>query len=137
MKPDVFSFLFKYEIWNPLVCIFYVPKKKIVFFQCGIKKTFWFKYFNLKWQYNIFSTWDLKPFRIYTLCSHEKSYVFSMWNLKPISIYTLYSQEKNYIFLMWDLKLISIYILCFEEKNHVFSMWDKKTFWFKHFNFKG
>ena len=59
--------------------------------------------------------WDLKPFRIYTLCSHEKSYVFSMCDLKPIIIYTL----------------------CSLKKNHVFSMWDKKTFWFKYFNLKG
>jgi len=58
--------------------------------------------------------WDLKPFRIYTICSHERSYVFSMWDLKPISIYTLCSQEKSY----------------------VFSMWDKKLFWFKYFNLK-
>ena len=58
--------------------------------------------------------WDLKPFHIYTLCSHERSYVFLMWDLKPISIYTLYSQEKSY----------------------VFSMWDKKLFWFKYFNLK-
>ena len=31
----------------------------------------------------------------------EKSYVFSTWNLKPISIYTLCFQEKV-IFSMWD-----------------------------------
>jgi len=64
---------------------------------------------------SIFSMWDMKPFRIYTLCSHEKNYVFSMWDLKPISIYTL----------------------CFQEKNHVFSMWDKKNLLFKYFNLKG
>jgi uncharacterized membrane protein (UPF0127 family) len=61
---------------NPLVYILYVPKKKV-----------------------IFSTWDFKPFRIYTLCSQEKkNYVFSMWDLKPFSIYTLCSQEKSYFF---------------------------------------
>jgi len=37
--------------------------------------------------------WDLKLFRICTLCSQEKNYVFSMWNLKPFSIYTLCFQE--------------------------------------------
>jgi hypothetical protein len=41
--------------------------------------------------------WDLKPFRIYTLCSQEKHYIFSMWDLKSISIYTIYSQEKSYL----------------------------------------
>jgi hypothetical protein len=41
---------------------------------------------------------DLKPFHIYTLCSHEKSYVFSMWDLKPISIYTLCSKKKVMFF---------------------------------------
>jgi len=46
--------------------------------------------------------WDVKLFRIYTLRSHEKSYVFSMWDLKPISKYTLCSQEKSYVFSMWD-----------------------------------
>ena len=29
---------------------------------------------------------------IYILCSQEKSYLFSMWDLKLIKIYTLYSQ---------------------------------------------
>jgi len=48
--------------------------------------------------------WDLKPFRIYILCSHEKSYVFLMWNLKPISIYILCFQEKSYVFSIWDKK---------------------------------
>ena len=42
--------------------------------------------------------WDLKLFRIYTLCSQEKNYVFSMWDSKPFSIYTLYSQEKKLFF---------------------------------------
>jgi hypothetical protein len=32
-----FFFLFKYEIWNSLVYMLYVPRKKIMFFQCGIK----------------------------------------------------------------------------------------------------
>jgi hypothetical protein len=41
---------------------------------------------------------DLKPFHIYTLCSHEKSYIFSMWDLKPISIYTLCSKKKKLCF---------------------------------------
>jgi len=36
---------------------------------------------------------DLKPFRIYTLCSHRKSYVFSMWDLKPISIYSMFLKK--------------------------------------------
>jgi hypothetical protein len=31
-------FSFKCEIWNPLIYILYVPKKKIMFFWCGIKK---------------------------------------------------------------------------------------------------
>ena len=30
-------FFFKCGIWNPLVYILYVPKKKIMFSQCGIK----------------------------------------------------------------------------------------------------
>ena len=42
--------------------------------------------------------WDLKSFRIYTLCSQEKSYVFSMWDLKPISVYTPMFPRKNYFF---------------------------------------
>ena len=48
-NPDEtqFFFFFKCGIWNPLVYILYVPMKKTMFFQCGIK-TFWFKYFNLK-----------------------------------------------------------------------------------------
>jgi hypothetical protein len=32
--------------------------------------------------------WDLKPFRIYTLCSQEKSYVFSMWDKKLFGLNT-------------------------------------------------
>jgi hypothetical protein len=44
-KKTMFS---QCEIWNSLVYILYVPKKKAMFFQCGIKKLFWFKYFNLK-----------------------------------------------------------------------------------------
>ena len=117
-NPDETHFFLKCEIWNPLVYILYIPKKKKSYvFSMWDKKTFWFKYFNLKGQHNIFSTWDLKPFRIYTLYSNEKNYVFSMWNLKLISIYTLCFQEKN---------------------NHDFSIWDeKKTFWFKYFNLKG
>jgi len=35
-QDPVFLF-FKCEIWNLLVYIHYVPKKKIMFFQCGIK----------------------------------------------------------------------------------------------------
>jgi len=30
--------------------------------------------------------WDLKPFRIYTLCSQEKNYGFSMWDKKFFSL---------------------------------------------------
>jgi hypothetical protein len=96
MKKVMF---FQCGIWNPLVYILYTPKKKIMFFQCGM-----FKYFNFKGKHSIFSKWNLKPFRIYTLCSHEKKYVFSMWDLKPINIYTLYSQEKNHVFSMLDKK---------------------------------
>jgi len=64
-----------YFIWNPLVYILYVSKKKV-----------------------IFSMWYLKPFRIYTICSQEKNYVFSMWNLKPFSIYTHMFPIKSYFF---------------------------------------
>jgi hypothetical protein len=32
--------------------------------------------------------WDLKPFRLYILCSQEKSYVFSMWDKKPFGLNT-------------------------------------------------
>jgi hypothetical protein len=70
--------------------------------------------------------WDLKPFRINTLCSQEKSYVFSMYDLKLFSIYRV--PKKKIIFLMWDLKLFHIYTLYSQEKNYVFSMWDKKLF---------
>jgi hypothetical protein len=42
--------------------------------------------------------WDLKPFRIYTICFQEKNYVFSMWDLKSFSIYSLCFQEKSYFF---------------------------------------
>ena len=31
---------FQYEIWNSFAYILYVHKKKIMFFQCGIKKLF-------------------------------------------------------------------------------------------------
>jgi len=38
-RPSVFVFsFFKCGIWNPLVYKLYVSKKKIMFFQCGIKK---------------------------------------------------------------------------------------------------
>jgi len=56
---------FQCRIWNPLVSILYVPKKIIIFL-----------------------IWDLKPFRIYTLCSQEKKYVFSMWNKKLFGLNT-------------------------------------------------
>jgi hypothetical protein len=104
--PMCFFCFFKYKIWNPSVYILYVPNKKVMFFEGGIKKN-WFKYFNLERSHNIFLMWDLKSISIYILCSHEKSYFFSMWDLKPISIYTLCSQEKNYFFSMWDLKPIN------------------------------
>jgi hypothetical protein len=32
--------------------------------------------------------WDLKPFRIYTLYSREKSYIFLMWDKKPFDLNT-------------------------------------------------
>jgi len=32
--------------------------------------------------------WDLKLFRIYTLCSQEKSYVFSIWDKQIFSLNT-------------------------------------------------
>jgi hypothetical protein len=35
----------------------------------------------------IFSMWDLNPFRIYTLCSQEKSYIFSMCDKKKFKIF--------------------------------------------------
>jgi hypothetical protein len=38
--PMCFFCFFKYKIWNPSVYILYVPNKKIMFFQGGIKKIF-------------------------------------------------------------------------------------------------
>ena len=57
--------IFQCGIWNPLVYIFYIPNKKV-----------------------IFSIWDLKPFSIYTLCSQEKNYIFLMWDKKLFGLNT-------------------------------------------------
>ena len=44
--------------------------------------------------------WNLKPFRIHTLCSQEKSYVFQCEILNPL-VYILYVPKKKVVFLMW------------------------------------
>jgi hypothetical protein len=55
--------------------------------------------------------WDLKSFRIYTLCSQEKSYVFSIWdnfflnillNFIIYNMYNLYSHD--FFFLIFHMK---------------------------------
>jgi hypothetical protein len=63
--------------------------------------------------------WDLKPFRIYTLCSQEKNYVFLMWYLKPFSLYTLCFQEKSYFLNVG-----------FETLSYIYSMFTKKIMFF-------
>ena len=111
---------FECGIWNPLVYIIYVSKKKV-----------------------IFSMWDLKPFCIYTLCSQEKSYIFQyeIWssfihvfyihkkklcffNVEFETLMYIYSIvfKKKVIFSIWDLKSIRIYTICSQEKSYVFSM---------------
>jgi len=47
--------------------------------------------------------WDLNPFHIYTLCSHEKSYVFSMWDFKLL-VYILYVPKKKIMFFQCGIK---------------------------------
>jgi hypothetical protein len=39
-------------------------EKSYVFFQYGIKKHIWFKYFNLEEYDSIFPMWNKKPFEI-------------------------------------------------------------------------
>jgi len=47
---------------------------------------------------------------IYTLYVLKKKIIFSMWDLKPVRIYILCSQEKNYVFPIWDKKkLFNLY----------------------------
>jgi len=57
-------YFFNVEFETLLVYRHYISKKKI-----------------------IFSMWDLNPFRIYTLCSQEKSYIFSMCDKKILKYF--------------------------------------------------
>jgi hypothetical protein len=58
-----------------LVYILYHYKKKVMFFQCGILNPL--EYILLCFQEEvIFSMWDSKSFRIYTLFSQEKKLCF-------------------------------------------------------------
>jgi len=63
---------FQCVIWNPLLYILYISKKK------GY----------------VFLMWDLKPFSIYTLCFQEKNYFLNV-RFKVLSyIYSMFTRKK-------------------------------------------
>ena len=56
----------------------------------------------------IFSMWDLKSFRIYTLCSQEKKYFSNVGFEALLYIYSMFIRKKKVMFFQCGIKNILV-----------------------------